>query len=61
MITKKEWDKANKSKSALSILIAKETEKYLKDGGIITRKESEDNYIYLEAPDGKTLKQVKTK
>ena len=61
MITKKEWDKAYKNKDTLSALIAKETELYLKEGGIITRKEGEDKYVYLEAPDGKTLKEVKTK
>ena len=61
MITKIEWDNTKGNSLALSRLITRETKQYLKDGGIITRKEGEDKFVYLEAPDGKTLKKVKTK
>lgn len=61
MITKRDWDNAKDSKQEMAKLIARETELYLKEGGIITCKDGEDKYTYLEAPDGVTLTEVKTK
>jgi hypothetical protein len=58
MITDEEWKKAKDSKRAREALIQRETQQYLLDGNIITRKESNGDFTLLASIDGKTLHRV---
>ena len=64
MITKEEWERTKGSKYASDTIIRRETEEYLRNGGIIRRREKGGEITKLGSLDGKSLhvvKEVKTK
>ena len=58
MITKEQWKKATESKQTVSKITNEEIQKYLEDGGVITRREKGGLFTYWELKDDGTLGQI---
>ena len=59
MITKEQWKSLKGSKKAISEKTNEEIQKYLEEGGVITRREKGGTFTYWEADENGKLQELK--